>query len=544
MASAFVLILWVNRGTTFWVDELIWYLESPEFDLRHGFEPHLGHLVLTSRGTYHLLFELFGASYVPFRILAPATLILAVGLLFTLTARRVGGYVALAPCVVLLFLGSDWLHVLLGNGFTVVGAVACGLGAFLALERESRRGDIVACALLCLGVATYSVALGFVLGATVWIFLGDDWRRRVWIVLIPLVLYGIWWLWSRDHTTAVGSDLSLSNVLLIPAWSFQSLSAALSALIGVSYQFPGGAPAPQIGPVLATAALLGVGLRLAVGSVPRTLWASIAVLVGLWTMGALTAGEIRFPENPRYLFPALVGIVLVAAESVRGVRWSRAGMVALFVVAAAGVGSNLIAMRDYGAWLRHVYSPEIRATFTALDLAGANAEPRLDFAMPDGTTDPNQNLLADSLAHVEERGEAVRDYFVAAERYGSLGYSLEELRVRDNVVRERADTVLAQAMELRPVEAAPSGERSDCTAVGERGAGPVPVTIPSGGAQIEVTGVETAPVSIGRFADGEAVPLGKLIPARPVRLPIPPDRAPEPWRVSTEGSRLVVCPLR
>ncbi len=69
---------------------------------------------------------------------------------------------ALAPCLVLLVFGSDSLHVLTGNGFTVVGALGCGIGALLALERDDRGGDLGACALLCLGLATYTVALAFV----------------------------------------------------------------------------------------------------------------------------------------------------------------------------------------------------------------------------------------------------------------------------------------------------------------------------------------------------------------------------------------------
>ena len=63
-----------------------------------------------------------------------------VGLLFVYCKRRVGGLAALAPCLVLLVFGSDPLHALLGNGFTVVGSLGCGIGALLAVERDDLAG--------------------------------------------------------------------------------------------------------------------------------------------------------------------------------------------------------------------------------------------------------------------------------------------------------------------------------------------------------------------------------------------------------------------
>jgi hypothetical protein len=543
MAVAAVLILWLNRGTTFWLDELAWFLESPSFDLKSVLQPHLGHLVLTTHVTYKVLLELFGDSYLPFRLLGPATLFLTVALLFTFIRRRVGGFVALAPCVLLLFFGADVVHVLAGNAYTVLLAVALGLGAFLALEREDRRGDIWACVFLCLGVVTYSFALPFVVGAAIWIGLGED-RKRAWVVVLPAVIYGSWWLWSRTLPPPPQGHETLLNLLVVPAWAFQSLSAALTAFTGLSYQFPAGIPAPQAGPALAIAAFAAVGLRLRAGAVPKPLWAAIGVVVGIWTLGALTAGGIRFPENPRYFYPVGIGMLLIASESLRGIRWSRSATIALYVVVAAGLGTNLLLLRDGAAMLRNVYAPNVRASFTALDIAGSRAKPRFEPAIPVASA---PGPLGVSFDIFEARGDSpVEAYLAAAKRYGSLGDSAAWLRAQEDAYRVQADAVLAGVLGLRLTPAGSLSGLGGCRRVVHRGGKAQPAVVPRGGALLELSGSPIpAAASIGRFADGENVPLGDLSPSDPVMLRIPTDRVAEPWRVSIAGdATLIVCPLR
>jgi hypothetical protein len=544
MACSMALIVWFNRETTFWVDEIAWYMESPNFGLETAFGANLGHLVLVSHLAYKGIFELFGNSYLPFRILAPATLILMVGLFFAYARRRVGGHVALAPSVVLLFFGSDMLHVLVGNGFTVLLSVACGLGAFLALDRDDRRGDVWACALLSLGVFTYSTALGFVVGAAIWVLLGRDWRSRLWIVVVPIALYGIWWLWSRAVEAGPGSGVEPVNLLVLPAWAFQSLSTALSALTGLSYQFPGGSPAPQVGPVLAVAALVLFGLRLRAGSVPKPLWAAVGTVVALWVFGSLTAGGIRFPENPRYLFPIGIGAMLIGAESLRGVRWSREGLIALYLVAAAGLGTNLLLLRDAGASLRGGYYDNVRAAYGALEIAGEGARPRFGLLThPDGSPAPDQSVLGVPFEILRARDfEPVPAYLAGAERYGGLGYSIDQLRGQEDRVRVLADNVLVEALDVRLRRAAAGAELRGCRSTRSGASEPAAVRLPPGGALLAARGA-AATVSVGRFGDGEEVPLGEVTPVAPMQLRIPADRAPDPWRVSAAGGAILVCDL-
>ncbi len=63
MAAGAAVTLYVGRGLTFTVDELVFFADSPNLDLQTALEPHGGHLTLTSRVVYKVVLEVFGSSY-------------------------------------------------------------------------------------------------------------------------------------------------------------------------------------------------------------------------------------------------------------------------------------------------------------------------------------------------------------------------------------------------------------------------------------------------------------------------------------------------
>ena len=91
----------------------------------------------------------------------------------------------------------SWVHTggvaWLGND--VGPASVAGLAAFLALDQRSRRGDVLACILLIAAILSFSVGVAFAIGAGAWI-LAERGGRRIWVAVLPLVLYGAWWLWA------------------------------------------------------------------------------------------------------------------------------------------------------------------------------------------------------------------------------------------------------------------------------------------------------------------------------------------------------------
>lgn len=537
-------ILWFGRGTTFGPDDLSLFIQSPGLDLQGALHPHDGHLVVVVRLVDKAFLEAFGASYLPFRILAASTVLLTVGLLFAYMKRRLPPFVALAPCIVLLFFGSDVLHVLVSNAFGVLFAVSCGLGALLALERGDLRGDAAAVLLLCLGIATYSIALAFLAGAALLIALDRDRLRRIWVVAIPLVLYGAWSVWAARYVSGPENQAQLSHLLLLPAWGVQSLSAVLAALSGFDYPFPESGDSFQAGPVLAVIALIGLGLRMKRGRIPPSLWAAFAVLIAVWGLGVLTNGTNRAPDSPRYLFSGAVVVLMAAAGCAAGLRWSRAALVGLYVIALSGFGVNLYLLHEGGFAWRNGFGTEVRAGFAAVDLAGENAKASFSVRVPEGEEFAGvESPLDFILGSVSETGrQPAPAYLAAARRYGPLGYSLSEVRTASDSVRAQTDSALVSALGLKLQPAVRAPAPATCRTAISAGDGQARAKLPPGGAVLEAA--QGGPVKLRRFARGWWVRLGRLSPGEPDVLRVPIDRASDPWWVSVATPSLRVCTLR
>src|SRR5438876_9405794 len=108
MVTYTVLALWLIRGTTLFVDGVNLFINNRGLDAGALFAPLNGHLVLMERSASAAGFALFGAGSIVFRLIEVAGAILAVGVLFELLRRRLGGATALAGALLILFLGTAW----------------------------------------------------------------------------------------------------------------------------------------------------------------------------------------------------------------------------------------------------------------------------------------------------------------------------------------------------------------------------------------------------------------------------------------------------
>ena len=515
-AIATILILWWGRERTLTADEMIWFMQSPDLDLGGALEPHVGHLILTSRLVYKAIFSIFGVGYLPFQLLTVGVVVLNAGMFFAYAGRRVGKLAALAPTLVLLVFGSDSGHLLSGNGFTVIGALACGLGALLALDRDDRTGDVIACALLCLGVVTYSVALPFVVGAAVAIALREDRWRRAWIVVVPVAIYVAWWLWALGSDTSSESQISLDDVLLFPSWAYQSLSGVLGALAGFDYSFGDGTI--NAGPTLAVLALIGVGWRLQRGPVPKMVWAALAIALSLWLMGSVSVALIRTPDSSRYLYPGALAVLIAGAWLAAGLGWRRSALVALFLLAATGVVTNLALLRDDGAVTRFETAQQ-RAILAGIEVAGANANPSY-------VPESGPQEIRFSLGSANTTGV----YLNAAERYGSIGYSPEEVRGLIEPLRVLTDQNLVAALGLALNPSTADAPRRGCVDLGPGG---TPLLELEPGQTLALESDQAAAVKVGRFAAAPSVDVGTAQPGELQTLTVPADQIPDPWQVSS-----------
>ena len=529
MLSSLAYTLWAADGVYFTDDELYWLGSSPGITFEGAFDPHSGHLIAVSRLLYAFIFETLGAVYLPFRLLSLGAVFLSVGLLFAWARNRVGDYVALAPCLVLLFFGSDYRHLILGNGFTVVFAIACGLAAMLALERDSRRGDVLACAALCLGVLTYTTALPFVIGAAVAVILSSDRRRRLWVPLIPALLYGAWRVWLELSDALVWrGETDPANLLLLPSWTYQSLSAVSNALTGLAYDFSSAdLPAADAGagPALALLLVVAVGWRIRTADNSRWLWVALAISVALFASQVLAwIPEVREPGDAQYLYPGAFVVLLVIFEVARGVRFGRVGLAIVWILALSGFGANATLVHDKGAGVA-LRSELVRAETTAAKLLHQST-----------LFVPGAGAVPGSERYIEPAVDLLGE---AEDSYG-IGLSEEELAGEPEAMRTEVDRLLGEGIGVGLARSTGSAGDPGCRWLDAEGQDVIAPLPPGGASLVSPTG---GPVSLGRFGEGFVVPVGELEPRRKAQVFLPVDPYRRPWRIRVEAPRVALCPI-
>src|ERR1041385_8408669 len=146
MALAVALILYMGRGLNFYADEWIFIMYRDGHDVTNFISSYAGHLLLWPTAVYAVLFHAVGLHhYFIYRIVGIPLFLACSLLVYLLARRRIGDVAALAPAGLLLFLGSGWMDILWPMQIVYTGALAFGMGAILALEREDRVGDALAC---------------------------------------------------------------------------------------------------------------------------------------------------------------------------------------------------------------------------------------------------------------------------------------------------------------------------------------------------------------------------------------------------------------
>lgn len=542
MAASAALILATARGESFGIDEIFYLgrlvedsgriVQHDSLSLEYLLAPYNGHLQLGGKLIYEATFAVAGSNYVAFELVNIAALCACAGLVFELARRRVGTLTALAPCVLLLFLGFAREVLLWPFNLHTLVSLALGLGALLVLQRKDRPGDILACVLVTLSIATIEVGLAILAGIAVSILQRPGRLRRAWVFLTPTILYAAWWIWAH-HFHQDQSAIALSNVTLIPKTVFYAIATVLGALTGTNPVIPASyiTAVTWFGRGLAVLAAVALALRVKRGAIPRTLWVWLAIVGFYWlSMGAAA----RPPEASRYVFVGAVGVLMIAAEAFAG-RISSRLTAGVFVVVALALPANIAQLRSGSdADALHHDAPISRSEFTMLELAGDRADPEYT-----PTADPNVTAIGGGLFI----GLPAGAYLRAVERNGSAAFSLAELRQQPEEIRRIADNTLVDALDLKTEYAPAPTVQRDCRRIGvDAATGYAVFAIPRGGALLRVAGSEWADIWLRRFASSiHSASRGRIPPRRWVKLAIPPDAAPEPWRGAV-GAPLTICP--
>ena len=527
-ASAVTVVLLGTR-LTFFNDDWYFLLQRPNLTADSVFAAHNGHLSALAVLVYKGLVGLFGLdAQLPFRLVLAAN-VAALGILvFLLVSERAGRALGLIAATIVVFLGPAWEDLLWSFQIGLIGSLVTGLGALLAMERDSPRRNAVACLLLVCSISLSDGGIPFVVAAVIAVAL----RRRplrLWIPGIPAALFGIWWIaYGSDAPSTVTS----SNLEHVPRYVLDSASVGLASVTGLNRG--GIASTYRAGHVLLVVAVLAVAVWLLRGGRPSSSW--VLVLLGaaltFWVLAGANYIVGREPFASRYQLMDATFLILIASELFRPVRlgaWPTAAVAAAALVALV---SNLDTL-DFGYRFMRDHSAYVKGDLGALEIARGRAPATFQLVQP--------------IAHDPFlSGVTAERYFRETDAHGSPPfYSPEQLVAAPAAQRQAADSVLAAAYRMLPRPARRPASPRGCRqlAAGAGGAG-TEAELRAGGAL--VTDLGRAPLAIGVRRFGPAnlpVSLGSLGPGSTILVPVPGDRAAVLWRLSARGSSpLEVCP--
>jgi hypothetical protein len=240
-------------------------------------------------------------------------------------------------------------------------ALAFGIGALLALERDTRRRNALACGLLVCGVLVFTLAVAFVVGAAVVILVVRR-RPQLWIPAVPAAAFA---LWRAFYGHRQPSEITVTHIARLPRYVLDAVSAGLASATGLAHpSLPAHVSSSHALTLIVFALLSWWLLR---GGRPRPLVFAARALA-FWALTGASAIVGRGANSSRYQITSVVLVILLVAELLRGLRLSRTGLTLVSLTAVAVVASNLVLMRRGYDFMR-VESQTAQADLGALQLA-------------------------------------------------------------------------------------------------------------------------------------------------------------------------------
>jgi hypothetical protein len=532
LAAGAVMTLVLTWQLTFWQDTFDFLILRRDITWDTVFTPHNEHIIVFPTLIEQAIMRIFGLGNAhPEYILLTVFLIVTALLLFDYVRRRLGYWAALFATILVLCLGPAWEVLLWPFEIGFIGSVLSGLAMLLALERDSRRWDLAACAFLILSMGFSSLGIPFAIGAAVDVV--QKRRARGWgrayVVVVPVVLFTLWYLgWGHDAE----SHMTFHNVLTSPRFVLESIAVAAGSLFGFGTSSLSGEINPLWGALILVGVVAGVVYvqRQRPGVLP-TLWPVAAAALANWFLTAFNAIPGRDPTSSRYQYAGAIFIILVLSNLLPKVTWSRRGLIAAAAIVVLAAAPNLAFLKDNRDHLK------AETVLTKADLGA------IQIARP--VVDPNFVLTPEvagtpSLINVTAQG-----WLEADDEYGSPAYSEAELASAPEPGRHWADVVLSQALPLRAVvkiggyDAHGGGE--NCVTV--KGGVPSGMQIGFGQTRVEVPPGPEADLSMRRFAAEEfPVSIATAPGGSTVVLDVPRDESPRPWQLHVEAEQPVrVC---
>ncbi len=401
VVAAFVGILWLGRGMTFFADEWAVIVERP-ISLDNFLMPFNEHWLGVTTLVYRLLLERVGlATYLPYLALLLALHVMVVLEVYVLARRTAGAVLGVLAATIFAVLGSGFENLYWAMQIGFIGAIALGLGAVILLDGAPGRGRAAAAtALLTVGMMTSGFGI-FMLAFVGLELLLDPRRRRVALALfVPAGVYLAWYLaYGRTGLATHRDPFTIAAMLDVPWFVIDGTGTAIGSALGTG---------PVLGRVAGIVVAIGIGWRLVRGgltAVPaRALACFAAILVQYAILGTIRAELFdTAAEYSRYAYLsaifALLGIAaLIGHRSLTGPgRWRPARVGGLVIVATLAITWNV--------WLliagRALFLDRADTTRAKVIVAMGDLGPGID---------PNQAVILD---------RKVSDLREALDRFGS-----------------------------------------------------------------------------------------------------------------------------
>jgi hypothetical protein len=545
LALGVAIVLYETRGLSFSGDEWDFVLERRGLSANVLLRPHGPHLVLIPILIYKVVLQLFGGrSYLPFRLLAGFD-IAFVGFAIGLACRsRWGRWWGLAPVLLFVTLGPGAITLLLPFQVGYSIAVATGILGLLALQRRWPHAEAICCLALLVSLGSGSQGVGFLVGAAVMLVIGGDWRRRSWVVLIPAILYALWYAkyghqYSETH-------LSLWTTSL--RYTFDGLSATAAGVVGLtSVGATTGVLDLTYGVPLAVAIVVLIAAASWRGWRPPPLfWGIAATLVICWIAASVSNFGVssRPAADPRYLSTNVALLLICLCAALPPPRLAVGGTVIACIVLVIVAVTNVHQFTQPRTFLL-ASDIDSRAQLGALAILRPVVGSQ--FELDDAITDPAALI-----------GINAGQFYSAAHDFGLDYDSPSQLQAAPEADRASADAILASAeLKLTPLSHPhPHGSTAPHVLVGSaRTAGGCltttspEVTVRAVPGRYEVIAPRSAgaTVTVSRFAQATGTPLGPVAAGTGMSISVPHDGAPQvPWRLAVfgAGSRICASPAR
>jgi hypothetical protein len=474
-----VLLDHLGRGRIFFYDEWNVVLERRGALGDALLQPHNGHPSVTVVGLFRVLFEVVGLEhYRPYRLMGIAGHLAVVAAVVVVASRRVGLALAAPLGMVMLCLGAGWQNILWPFQIAWTLSLALGLLAHLLLQRGSRAGDVGAAACLTVTLMSSGLGIPILIGVTVGLLATRGPLARLWVVIVPGIVYGVWYLAYGE------SQASMANVDTVPEYVATSAAASLAAIGGFDIEW-GRIVLGAVGVLLVLAMVRRRGC-----SPAEAAW--LATGLSFWVLTALSRGDRGEPASSRYVYVGVVVVLLVVSEHLPQ-RAGRLAVGALWVLVLLAAWRMWPAMEDGGEALR------TNSTFLSSEL----------FAQ-----ELSRDVVADDfrLDMVRAPQIVAGPYFEAIDDLGSPAAPEAQVVQQPPEVLHEVDRVLLEAHGVvplgpgdSPLAAAPEevdgfgpGASASCLALGAPSG---EVVVESGGLLLDAPDGEDAELRVARYAD-------------------------------------------